>query len=139
MVPYTRKQGKDIKATEGETSNMKNAIKKLIKEVIKEVLSEKTPEKFRNKDNKKRSFQIFSNQNHHGDTNGNYNYHDNQKTNTKCPKCGRRHEIKDCPLITGACFYCKKNGHTAAKCPTKIASSNKGHFTTKCPKKAQGN
>ena len=57
MVPYTRKQGKDIKATEGETSNLKDAIRKLIKEVIKEVLSsEETPEKFRNKDNKKRSF-----------------------------------------------------------------------------------
>ena len=99
MVPYTRKHGKDVKATEGETSNLKDAIRKLIKEVIKEVLSsEETPNKFRNKDNKKRSFQIFSNQNQQGGTSGNYNYHDNQKTNMKCLRCGRQHKAEDCPI-----------------------------------------
>ena len=49
MMPYTRKRGKNAKATEkepteGETSNL--SLKDMIRELIKEVLTQdKTPEK----------------------------------------------------------------------------------------------
>ena len=38
----------------------------------------------------------------------------------KCPKCGRQHELEECPMITGACFHCKERGHKAANCPGKF-------------------
>ena len=70
MMPTIGKHGKNVKATKGETSNLtlKDAIRELIKEVIKEELSsEDIPGKFQNKDDKKRSFRTFSNQNtNHG-------------------------------------------------------------------------
>ena len=45
---------------------------------------------------------------------------DGTNVRTKCPKCGRQHDIAECPMITGACFHCKKLGHKAATCLEKL-------------------
>ena len=45
------------------------------------------------------------------------NYENSSKFEGRCPKCRRKHEEKDCPMITGSCFHCKKKGHKAASCP----------------------
>ena len=37
----------------------------------------------------------------------------------KCSRCGRNHHIKDCFLMKGICFQCKKPGHVVANCPEK--------------------
>ena len=41
----------------------------------------------------------------------------------KCPRCRRKHELKDCPQVTGTCFKCQQHGHLAAKCPQKAQPS----------------
>ena len=43
------------------------------------------------------------------------------RRNAKCERCGRDHETKDCPQITGACFRCGKQGHLIANCPKRIS------------------
>ena len=45
---------------------------------------------------------------------------DGMNAKTKCPKCGRQHDLAECPMITGACFHCKKLGHKAATCSGKL-------------------
>ena len=34
----------------------------------------------------------------------------------KCHKCGKAHEVRDCPIIKGAYFNCGRIGHRAADC-----------------------
>ena len=36
-----------------------------------------------------------------------------------CSRCGRNHLLKDCFLMKGICFQCKKPGHVVANCPEK--------------------
>ena len=36
-----------------------------------------------------------------------------------CERCGRNHEVKDCPWTTGSCFQCGEKGHLIANCPKK--------------------
>ena len=94
--------------------------------------AQKQLEEHRREGNKKRSFQNFKNQNQnwHNNKRGNNNNFNNrnnininnnndQRVRMKCSRCGRQHEAKDCPMTTGACYYCKEMGHLAAKCPKK--------------------
>ena len=39
------------------------------------------------------------------------------RKNGKCERCGRDHEIRDCPQLTGACFRSGEKGHLIANCP----------------------
>ena len=41
---------------------------------------------------------------------------DGTNVRSKYPKCGRQHDLAECPMITGACFHCKEKGHMAANC-----------------------
>ena len=36
-----------------------------------------------------------------------------------CEHCGRNHEVKNCPMVTGACFWCGEMGHQIANCSQK--------------------
>ena len=151
MVPTTGKRGKHVKApkkeaTEGETSNLtlKDALRELIKEVIKEELSpEKISGKFQNQDNKRKSFQTFSNQN---TNHGNHQNPNKRKWNPpqdgnqkpkggRCPRCGHNHEERMCPMVTGACFLCEAKGHLKSSCPKRGPPQQANQRTSmKCSK-----
>ena len=50
----------------------------------------------------------------------NQNQNQNQKQEKKgCERCGRNHEVKNCPWMTGACFQYGEKGHLIANCPKK--------------------
>ena len=40
-----------------------------------------------------------------------------QKSEVRCERCGRNHDVKDCHWTTGACFRCGDKGHKIADCP----------------------
>ena len=36
-----------------------------------------------------------------------------------CERCGRNHDVKNCPMVTGACFRCGEIGHQITNWPQK--------------------
>ncbi|GAA0163173.1 hypothetical protein LIER_19105 [Lithospermum erythrorhizon] len=44
----------------------------------------------------------------------------------RCFKCGRAHDSRSCPMLTGNCFECGEQGHHVVMCPRKGTNGMRG-------------
>ena len=42
-----------------------------------------------------------------------------------CERCGRNHDVKNFPMVTGAYFRCKEIGHQITNCPQKAPQKHR--------------
>ncbi|XP_052242487.1 uncharacterized protein K02A2.6-like [Dreissena polymorpha] len=87
-----------------------------------EVLSLKSKSSERNNKNDDRGYKKHKEKrNEKGHGKKDYNY---KKRDTHCGKCGKQHEIGNCPAFSATCNFCKKKNHWINMCRNKNKNIN---------------